>query len=184
MVDSNSSSFMSQTNEPTQLTRTSVGKNHIVLPILASAKELIAARIADQEEANSEDNDEETILGDIPVATEEGEAEVEDDYDEEDDGDGYDEEDLEADTCHEYRLDGYRMTYPVFEILTERLPNGVNGYLVKYDFVDSQIYVRTHPSDTYERTSRALTVTIIRWQTDPNNPTAAGGHPFLSRRRR
>jgi hypothetical protein len=66
------------------------------------------------------------------------------------------------------------MSYPEFGLLTERLPRVVDGFTVKYELADSELYVRTRPSAPHERPAEAVKTAVLEWQRDPNNPGQPG----------
>jgi hypothetical protein len=106
---------------------------------------------------------------------EDDEEEDEDDEEEDEDDEEEDEDDEEDDIRRpNYRLVGYKMDYQVFEVLTERLPRSVNGYSIKYEYFDSELYVRISPSSPHARAVSAFDYAMMEWQRDPNDPTLAG----------
>jgi hypothetical protein len=165
---------------PASLTRTSICKNYILLPVLDAVNDLIAKSIADgeeeQEETEGEENDH--YFSDIPGTTENDEEaeEVEDDQEQEqeDSSDDSDEDEEQNPRAPQYCLLGYTMGCPEFALLTDKLTHAVEGYLVRYELFDGHLFAKTCPSAPYERAVSALIVDIMRWQIDPNNPGRRG----------
>ena len=177
----NSSSLAMGANVPVTLTRSSIRKNYIFLPLFDAVKDLIAESMADEDAEETPEllDQEERYFETVPVAEEidEGREEEEeelseDEEDEEDDGDN--EEDDNFFRVREYRLAGYRMHYKEFELLTERLPRVVDGFGVKYELINSELHLRTRPSAPHERAAEAVKDAVLEWQRDPNNPGQPG----------
>jgi hypothetical protein len=167
-----------QANLPGTLTRSSIHKNGVFLPLVDALRDLIADSIADQngQESLESETREERYFQHFPVAQEidEGrEEEEEQELSDDDDDEDYDEDD-EFFNAHEYRLAGYRMNYYEFALLTERLPRVVDGFTVKYELVNSELYVKTHLSAPHERAAEAVKNAILEWQRDPTNPSQPG----------
>jgi hypothetical protein len=174
MVESNSSSLAMEANVPvTRLTRSSIRKNYIFLPLFDAVKDLIAESMANEDaEETPELLDHEERYFEIAEEFDEGREEEEeglgeDEEDEEDDGDN--EEDDNFFRVRQYRLAGYRMHYKEFELLTERLPRVVDGFGVKYELINSELHLRTRPSAPHERAAEAVKNAVSDWQRDPNN---------------
>jgi hypothetical protein len=177
MVENNSSSLAMEPNVPVTLTLSSIRKHYIFLPLFDAVKDLIAESMAneDAEETPALLNHEERYFETVPVAEEIDERREEEkeglSEDEEDEGDhGDNEEDDDFFRVREYRLAGYRMQYKEFELLTERLPRAVNSFGVKYELINSELYLRTRPSAPHKRAAEAVKDAIFEWQRDPNNP--------------
>jgi len=175
MVESNSSLAM-EASVPVTLTRSSIRKNYIFLPIFNAVKDLVAESIADEDaDETAEPLDPETV----PVAEQsdegwekEEEELSEDEEDKKDDGDNKENDHFFR--VREHRLAGYLMDYRGFERLTERLPRVVDAFAVKYELINSELYIRTRPSAPHERAAEAVRNAVLEWQRDPNNPGQPG----------
>jgi hypothetical protein len=174
MPTSNSSSLVKQTNLPVTLTRSSLRKNYIFLPILNAVNELILESIEDDDEdyEETEEEENERYFSNVPGATEgvedDGAGEEEEEDEEDEDEDDY------VSTAPLYRLEGHKMGFREFALLTDKLPHGVQGFITRYELINGELYVKTCPSAPHERAAEAFRTNLMRWQTDPADPTEDG----------
>jgi hypothetical protein len=163
-----------QTNLPATLTPSCLLKNYIFLPIFNAVNELISESIEDGDEdyEETEEEENERYFRNVPGATA-TEGVDDDGAGEEEEEDEEDEEDYVS-TAPLYRLQGYKMGLREFALLTEKLPHGVQGFITRYELINGELYVKTCPSAPHERAAEAFRTNLMRWQTDPNDPTEDG----------
>ena len=163
MTTGNSSALVKQADLLVTLSRTSIRKNSIFLPLLDVVKRVISEAIKD-----GEDGDEDSDEVDKDEAAKEwtGGEEVEEESENDNINDYH--------RRPEYKVDGYKMGVKEFEILTEKLPRSVEGFGVRYELFNSELFVRTRPSAPHERAARAIDFLIMEWQRDPADATVRG----------
>jgi hypothetical protein len=146
------------------LSRTSMRKHSVFLPFLDVVKRVISEAIQDGEDhdEDSDEVDEDDAAKEWTDEGEEVEAESEDD------------KINDYIRRPEYKVDGYKMGVKEFEILTERLPRSVNGFAIRYELFDSELFIRTRPSAPHERAAHAVEFLLMEWQRDPADATVRG----------
>jgi hypothetical protein len=165
---------MKKTNLSATLTGSSLRENYIFLLILDAVNKLILESIEDDGDDYGETNEEENerYFKHVPVATEGVEDDAAGEEEEEDEADE-DEEDYVS-TAPLYRLQGYKMGFGEFALLTQKLPHGLQGFTARYELINGELYVKTCPSAFHERAAEAFKTNLIRWQTDATDPTEDG----------
>lgn len=144
------------------------------MPILDAVKDLILESIEDDDEdrEETEEGENEKYFSKVPGATEGVEDDGAEEEKEEDEGDG--DEEYYASTAPLYRLQGYKMGLREFALLTAKLPHGDQGCITRYELIEGELYVKTCPSAPHERAAEAFRTNLMRWQTDPTDPTEDG----------
>jgi hypothetical protein len=172
MTTGNSSAFVKQADLLVTLSRTSMCKHSVFLPFLDVVKHVISEAIQDGEDGN-EDSDEVDEDEAAEEWTEEGE-EVEAESENESENKSEDDKINDYIRRPEYKVDGYKMGVKEFTILTERLPRSVDGFAIRYELFDSELFVRTRPSAPHERAAHAVEFLLMKWQCDPADDTLRG----------
>ena len=164
MTTGSSSALVKQADLLATLSRTSMPKHSVFLPLLDVVKHVISKAIQDGEDGDEVDEDESA-----EEWTEEGEEAEADSEDESED-----DKINEYVRRPEYKVDGYKMGVKEFEMLTERLPRSVDGFAIRYELFDSELFVRTRPSAPHERVAHAVEFLLMEWQRDPADSTVRG----------